>query len=154
MASQRMSSRLLCVASACLLWHAGAALAAGAVYKCHEGGRVIYADRPCAGIGAELPVRAAPAPDPATEKRLRRAHALARELDAKRAERAEHDRREARDDERARRAVLAQRQRCARLRLELKWREEDLAHARGAAQGAARTRLRRQAEAVAMQCPA
>ena len=142
-----MPFRLSVLAAACIVCHA----AAGAVYKCHEGGRVSYVDRPCPGAGAELPVRAAPPPDPETQARLARARAMALEIDKLRAAQAA---REEQDGERARRAGLALRQRCARLRLQQQWLEQDLARTRGDAKEAARIKLRRQAETLAVECPA
>ncbi len=140
--------RLLSIATACILCQAQAA---GAIYKCHEGGRVTYADRPCPGAGAELPVRAAPPPDPETLARLDRARDLAMDIDK---QRAEQILREERAGERARRAALALRKRCDKLRLQRQWLEEDLARTRGDAKEAARIKVRRQAETLAVECPA
>ena len=140
--------RLLSIATACILCQSQAA---GAIYKCHEGGRVIYADRPCPGAGAELPVRAAPPPDPETLARLDRARDLAMGIDK---QRADQTLREERDGERARRAALALRKRCDKLRLQRQWLEEDLARTRGDAKEAARIKVRRQAETLAVECPA
>lgn len=142
--------RLLSIATACILCQAQPQ-AAGAIYKCHEGGRVTYADRPCPGPGAELPVRAAPAPDRETQARMARARDMALEIDQLRAEQAL---REERDGERARRAGLAVRKRCDKLRLQRQWLEEDLARTRGDAKEAARIKARRQAETLAVECPA
>ena len=144
----RLFSCLLSISTACLVC---LSTAAGAIYKCHEDGRVSYADRPCPGAGAELPVRAAPPPDPETQARLGRAHDMALEIDKLRAERIV---REARDGERARRAALALRKRCDKLRLQRQWLERDLARSRGDAKEAARIKLRRQAETLAVECPA
>ena len=140
--------RLLSIATACILCQAQAA---GAIYKCQESGRVTYADRPCPGAGAELPVRAAPPPDPETLARLDRARDLAMGIDK---QRADQTLREERDGERARRAALALRKRCDKLRLQRQWLEEDLARARGDAKEAARTKARRHAETLAVECPA
>ena len=140
--------RSFVVATACVLCHAQAA---GAIYKCHEGGRVTYADRPCPGAGAELPVRAAPPPDPETLARFDRARDMALDIDK---QRAEQTLREERDAERSRRAALALRKRCDKLRLQRQWLEEDLARTRGDAKDAARIKVRRQAETLAVECPA
>lgn len=140
--------RRFIVAIACLLCqHA----LAGTIYKCHEGGRVSYSDRPCTGAGSPLALRAAPPPDPDTQARMARAHDLAREIDAQHAEQAL---RENLDAERARRASLALRKRCDKLRLQRQWLEEDLARTRGDAKEAARIKLRRQIETMAVECPA
>ncbi|WP_208277570.1 DUF4124 domain-containing protein [Massilia oculi] len=140
--------RLFAIVTACILCQAQAA---GAVYKCHEGGRVTYADRPCPGAGAELPVRAAPPPDPETLARLDRARDMVLGIDKQRAEQAL---REERDRDRARRAALALRKRCDKLRLQRQWLEEDLARTRGDAKEAARIKVRRQIETLAVECPA
>ncbi|WP_229491911.1 DUF4124 domain-containing protein [Massilia sp. HP4] len=143
-----MLFRLLSFAAACIVCQS---TAAGAIYKCHEGGRVSYADRPCPGAGAELPLRAAPPPDPETQARMLRARDLALEIDKLRAE---QTMREERDAERARRAALALQKRCDKLRLQRQWLEEDLARTRADAKEEARTKLRRQAETLAVECPA
>ncbi|WP_313169499.1 DUF4124 domain-containing protein [Massilia oculi] len=140
--------RLFAIVTACILCQAQAA---GAIYKCHEDGRVSYSDRPCPGAGAELPVRAAPPPDPATLARFERARDLALGIDKQRIEQTV---REERDGERARRAALALRKRCDKLRLQRQWLEEDLARTRGDAKEAARIKVRRQIETLAVECPA
>ena len=137
---------IICIA--CLLRQDAVA---GTIYKCHEGGRVSYADRPCAGAGAPLPVRAAPAQDPATQARLARAHDMALEIDKLRFEQIA---REEQDHARAIRAALAMRKRCDKLRLQRQWLEEDLARTRGDAKEAARIKVRRQIETMAVDCPA
>jgi len=143
-----MPFRLLFIATACLVCQPAAA---GAVYKCHEGGRVIYADRPCPGAGAALPVRPAPPPDPQTQARMERARDMALRIDQLRAE---QRLREERAADAARRAALALRKRCDKLRLQGQWLAEDLGRARGDAREAARIKLRRQAETMAVECPA
>lgn len=143
-----MSFRLLFIATACLVCQSPAA---GAIYKCHEGGRVSYTDRPCAGPGAELPVRAAPPPDPETQARMVRARDMALEIDQLRAEQRMREERQA---EGARRSALALRKRCDKLRLQQQWLAEDLARTRADAKESARTKLRRQAETLAVECPA
>jgi len=142
--------RLFAIVTACILCQAQAA---GAIYKCHEGGRVTYADRPCPkpAHGAELALRAAPPPDPETQARMARARDMVLEIDKLRTEQAL---REERDGERARRAALALRKRCDKLRLQRQWLEEDLARTRGDARVAARIKARRQAETLAVECPA
>ncbi|WP_306393692.1 DUF4124 domain-containing protein [Telluria beijingensis] len=140
--------RRFIVAIACLLCqHA----LAGTIYKCHEGGRVSYSDRPCTGAGAQLALRAAPVPDPDTQARMARAHELARAIDARHAGQTLREDLEA---ERARRAALALRKRCDKLRLQRQWLEEDLARTRGDAKEAARIKARRQVETMAVECPA
>lgn len=135
--------RCLVVAAACAL-HAPAH---AELYKCHEGGRVSYSDRPCAGAGAPFAVRAAPAPDPDAAARLERARATLLALEKTRAEQSQVD-------ERAERAAQARRTLCDKLRLQRRWADEDLARSRGDARDAARIKARRQAETLALQCPA
>lgn len=125
--------------------------AQAAIYKCHEGARVSYSDRPCPGAGAALALRPAPPPDPATAARLERARAMAAGIDQQHAEQVL---REERDGERARRAALALRKRCDKLRLQRQWLEEDLARSRADAREAARTKLLRQDQTLAVECPA
>jgi hypothetical protein len=63
--------------------------------------------------------------------------------------------REERDRSRSARSAQARRQKCDKLRLRHKWAEEDLAHTvHGPAHDRARTKLRRQAENLAVECPA
>ncbi|MEM8514938.1 hypothetical protein RCH14_004293 [Massilia sp. MP_M2] len=123
---------------------------AGAVYKCHEGMHVIYADRPCAGAGAPLALPPTPAPDPMQATRLAAARAALTAIDRTRAAQAERD---AHEFERAGRAALALRKRCDKLRLQARWADEDLARSSDAAKAIARVKARRQAEALAVECP-
>lgn len=124
---------------------------AGSIYKCLDGGRVSYSDRPCPGAGATLAVPDAPPPDPALQERLERSRAALADIEKARLTQAT---REERDLERARRAALAERKRCDRLRLQRQWADEDLARQRGDAKETARLKARRQAEALALECPA
>ena len=129
------------------------AAAAASIYKCGEGGKISYSDRPCRGA-TELAVPAAPAPDTEAAARLERQRATLQELQKTRAAGAALEQREA---ERARRAAAGQRRRCDKLRLQGKWAEEDLRRnsvAGGAALEAARIKARRQAEVLAVECPA
>jgi hypothetical protein len=127
--------------------------AAGAqtIYKCTTNGKVSYGEQPCAaGNSTQLAVPPAPSGEQA-------AAALERDkarLAALQKERAAVNTREERDRERSARAAAATRQKCDRLRLQLKWAEEDAARAGKEAATAARLKARRQAEALAVQCPA
>jgi len=132
---------------------------ADTVYKCVEGGRTTYTDRPCPASGKTrtLAVQAAPAPDPDNAARQERARAVLEDLDAERARKATLEERDARDADRRRQQAASDRRRCDNLRLQQKWAEEDAARgagpARGPEQERARARARRQAEALAAQCP-
>jgi len=141
--------------------------AAQGVYKCNAGGKLSYADRPCTeGISTRLPPPAAGVDLPdknavATrdartlvefEKlRLAREDKLARE---KARTQAREEARDERKRQQRARAALAHRKSCDKLRLRRKWAEEDALRAGGKAQEAARRKVRRQAEALAVECPA
>jgi len=125
---------------------------AGTIYKCNIGGKIAYGDQPCAGgAGTELAIQAAPPVDPAAAERLAgdKLRLLAMEKT-----RAADELREERERQRAAKAYQAQKQKCDRLRLKQKWVEEDLGRARGDAVAAARQKAQRQAEALAVECPA
>ncbi|MEH6437435.1 DUF4124 domain-containing protein [Massilia sp. DD77] len=127
---------------------------AGKLYKCNEGGRTSYGDQPCRGATTELAVPEAPPPDPEAAARLERGRATLQQIDK---ERSARERIEEREAARARREALSARRRCDKLRLQGKWAEEDLRRSGGnggAALEAARIKARRQAEALAVECPA
>jgi hypothetical protein len=138
--------RIMTVLAACALCQS---LEAQTIYKCNAGGKLAYGDRPCAdGESVALP----PAPPPVAtgpDTSLREHQALAR-LESLRLAR---EQREARDNERVRRTEAARYQKCARLRLHLKWAKEDQARADGARLETARRKARRQAETLAVECP-
>ena len=126
------------------------------VYKCSEGGTTSYSDRPCAG-GSSKPLPPPPAGispadtmgpqggDARTLLALEKAR-IAREKAAEQ---------EAKAAARQSKLALARRQKCDKLRLRRKWAEEDLARTvHGPKHEAARLKARRQAEALAVECPA
>jgi hypothetical protein len=130
------------------------------VYKCKTDGKTSYSDRPCAqGVSHALPpppagISAADTmgPQGGDARTLLEADKLrfAREKELARAQALEE-----RDRKRNAHAALARRQKCDKLRLRHKWAEEDLAHTvHGPAHDSARTKLRRQAENLAVECPA
>jgi hypothetical protein len=127
------------------------AAAADTIYKCAEGGRISYSDRPCGRAAVALAVPDAPIPDPEAAARLESARATLQQIDK---ERAARELAEERDAARARREAAGQRRRCDKLRLNSKWAEEDLRRSGGDALERARIKARRQAEAVAVECPA
>jgi hypothetical protein len=140
--------RLTTVLAACALSHAASAQT---IYKCSADGKVAYADRPCSnGQSVELQVPAAPAAAPAREQALRARTAL-QQLEKTRLTRELADERA---QARAERSAASRRQKCKRLLLRRKWADEDLARSRGPRVEAARTRLRRYAEELAVECPA
>ncbi|MFC5460703.1 DUF4124 domain-containing protein [Massilia niabensis] len=145
--------RIMAVMAACLL-ASGVAGGAGAqpVYKCTVGGKVSYADQPCAhGTATVLSVPPAPADAGKAAAKLERDKARLAELEKGRHARAVL---EDRERERAARAAATQRQKCERLRLKARWLNEDLARAGREAAHAARLKAKRQAEALAVECPA
>lgn len=123
---------------------------AGAVYKCHDGVHVSYADRPCPGAGAPLALPPAPAPDPVQAARLAAARTALAAIDGARAAQAARD---AHEFERAGRAALALRKRCDKLRLQARWASEDLARSADEAKTIARIKARRMSETLAVECP-
>jgi hypothetical protein len=124
--------------------------AANTIYKCLDGGKVSYTDRPCGNGAVKLNVPAAPAVPEAAE-RMARQRALLQDIEARRAKEEEQ---EARAALQAQRAAGVQRKRCDKLRLQHKWLEEDLARAGRDEAERTRTKARRQAELLAMECPA
>ena len=140
--------RQLSVLTTCALCQAAAA---GTIYKCVEGGRIHYTDRPCSGAGTELAIPAAPVADADALARLERNRATLLELEKLRVTR---ELREERESIRARRENTALRKRCDKLRLQHKWAEEDQRRSSGAAAETADIKARRQREALAVECPA
>ena len=125
-------------------------LAAQTIYKCTSGGKVSYGEHPCAdGKATALAVPPAPSSAEAAEA-LKRDKAL---LAALQKERAAAMARDERDSQRAARAAAGMRQKCERLRLQEKWAQEDAARADKATLSSARLKAKRQAEALAVQCP-
>ena len=127
-------------------------VAAATIHKCTVNGKVSYGDQPCAaGTGAELAVQAAPPPDKLATEKLASDKLRLAQLEKERATAAAADERER---QRNARVAGALRQKCARLRLKQKWLEEDLRKLRGDALANARIKAQRQAEALAVECPA
>jgi hypothetical protein len=121
------------------------------IYKCSVENKVSYGDRPCGGgTTVELAVPAAP-PQASTRDTAVREREILLQLEKLRLVRALHEERE---QARERRVLASQRQKCNRLRLQRKWADEDQARASGAQLDAARLKARRQAEALAVECPA
>lgn len=140
---KQLSMAILCLVS-------GAA-SAGTIYKCREGGRTSYHDRPCGQDAVALTVQAAPAQAPEALARLARDRARLQEIEEARAAREEQA---ARERVRAQRAAAAMRRRCDKLRLQHRWATEDVQRAGREEAERARTKARRQAEALAVECPA
>jgi hypothetical protein len=140
--------RLFPVLAACTLCQLAVAQT---IYKCSVDGKVSYGDTPCAhGESLALAVPPAPAPTPAAAP-APRAQATLLQLEKLRLAR---ELAEEREQRRTQRALAARREKCDRLRLQRKWADEDLARTSGARVEAARIKARRQAESLAVQCPA
>jgi len=122
---------------------------AGVVYKCHDGAHVSYADHPCPGAGAPLALPPAPQPDPVQAARLTAARTVLAAIDGARTAQAARD---VHEFERAKRAAMALRKRCDKLRLQARWADEDLAKSSDAAKAIARIKARRLSETLAVEC--
>jgi hypothetical protein len=121
------------------------------IYKCTVDGKVSYGEQPCAhGKTTEIAVQPAPdvVPLPALLKEEKA------RLAALQKERAAVEAREERERQRTARAAAATKSKCARLRLQVKWADEDAARADKQTTERARLKARRQAEELAVQCPA
>lgn len=124
-----------------------AAASAQPVYKCSVGGKVSYEQQPCtSGTQTTIAVPPAPLPDPDLKERLARQKALAESFDTERSKAAPRTARPL-----AARAA-PQQKRCDKLRLQLRWAEEDLRKAAGPGTEALRLKAQRQAEAMAVEC--
>jgi hypothetical protein len=145
--------RLLFILAASLL---STAVHAQSVYKCTVDGKTSYSDRPCAH-GASKPLPPAPAGISAADTMGPQggdARTLL-ELEKARIAREKAQEKEERAQARTARTAQARRQKCDKLRLRHKWAEEDLARTvHGPKYEAARIKARRQAETLAVECPA
>jgi hypothetical protein len=129
-------------------------VAAQPVYKCTVDGKVSYGERPCAhGKTTELAVPPAPSGVDAAEA-LERDKARLAALQKERAASEAREEREEREQQRTARAAATQRRKCERLRLQHTWAEEDAARAGKATSATAQLKAKRQAQALAVQCPA
>ena len=143
------------IAALCLASFSNGA-AADTIYKCSEGGRPSYSDRPCGPAAVILKVQAQPATSEALQ-RLARERALLQEIEDARADGDKREAQQLRESERAQRAASAasaERRRCDKRRLQRKWLDEDSARAGGDEGERARLKARRQAEVLAVECPA
>jgi hypothetical protein len=146
---------------------AGAQACAAPVYKCSNGGKISYGDRPCAHgqqeaelappVGVSLPGKDVPATgDARTLLELEKLR-IAKEEREQRA-REQREKRELADQraqQRASRVAGARNKQCARLKLRHKWALDDAARsAPGPKHEAAVRKAKRQAEQLAVECPA
>jgi hypothetical protein len=124
------------------------------VYKCTQGGKTTYADRPCAtGKSVEMPPAAGVSPEGAETVATRDARTLV-ELEKLRIAREKEQRREDKADARTARAAAAHRKQCARLYQRKRWADEDAARLTGRGRVAAQRRAKRAQETLAVECPA
>jgi hypothetical protein len=127
------------------------------VFKCTEDGKVSYGQAPCSsGKTTELDAPAAAGSGDGGHELLRQKALLAKLIKEREAvEKADAlaQRAAARQDARSATNAAARRQRCDKLRLQKKWLDEDLARTAGPATEPLKLKVRRQAEAMAVQCP-
>ncbi len=142
---------ILSFALACLV---NASAMAGTIYKCVENGKTSYADQPCGKHPVALDLRVAPAAPGEAAERLARSKAYLAGVEAERAEEEQRAARAARAAQRAQRDALVERKRCDKLRLQTRWAEEDSRRASRSEAERERIKARRQAEALAVECPA
>lgn len=123
-----------------------------AIYKCETGGAVSYSDAPCRSGKSSTIMTGSMGNGmvsvPADSRLEEQKAELQRLQDAR-------QRREAQDEKAAQkiiRAHAAKQRKCAKLRLQQKWREEDAAMAAGKASERARLKARRMAEALELEC--
>jgi hypothetical protein len=129
---------------------------AQSVYKCTIGGKTSYSDRPCEhGASSALPpAPAGISPGDTMGPQGGDARTLL-ELEKARMAREKAQAKDEREQARLARGYHAKRQKCEKLRLRHKWAKEDLARSvHGPKQEAARIRTQRQAETLAVECPA
>lgn len=131
-----------------------ALLCAGAssqtLYKCSVGGKITYSGKPCAGTVTQIEVPPAPPPNPEAARELAKEKTLSAKLQK---ERQAREAQEQRDQDVINRTNGARAQRCARLRLQKKWADEAAGKAVGPNREAAQDKARKQAEAMALECP-
>jgi hypothetical protein len=145
--------RLLFLFAACLLT---SAVQAQSVYKCTLEGKTSYSDRPCTqGASRALPPPPAGiSPADTMGPQGGDARTLLA-LEKARIDREKEQAKEERAQAKLGRAAHARRQKCDKLRLRRNWAEEDLARTvHGPKHEAARLKARRQAETLAVECPA
>jgi hypothetical protein len=120
------------------------------LYKCSVGGKITYSGKPCAGKVTEIEVPPAPAPNPDAAKELARDKTQSARLQK---ERQAREAQEQRDQALLDRTAGARAQRCAKLRLQKKWADEEAGKAVNTRREAAQDKARKQAELMALECP-
>ena len=120
------------------------------LYKCSVGGKITYSGKPCAGKVTAIEVPPAPPPNPDAANDLARDKTESARLQKQRQAR---EAQEQRDQAVLDRTAGARAQRCAKLRLQKKWAEEEAGKAVGAKREAAQEKAGKQAELMALECP-
>ncbi|MEN3276736.1 MAG: hypothetical protein V7631_2526 [Massilia sp.] len=144
--------RIMVIAAFLLAGGVAAQPQAGTVYKCVTDGKVSYGEHPCArGATTTLAVPATPTDAAVATARLARDKARLAQLEKRRNAQAVLNERER---ARTARSAATLRQKCERLRLKSRWADEDLQRAGREAKNAARLKAQRQAEVLAVECPA
>ncbi|WP_156369521.1 DUF4124 domain-containing protein [Duganella sp. Leaf126] len=141
-------STALLVASALPL----APAAAQDIHKCLVDGKLSYSDRPCpqsATSASTLARQAAPPADPAAAASLTRMRKEALALEKSRLAREDQ---QAKQDAKVAQAAAVRQRRCDKLRLQRQWADDDARRASGSNSDAARTRARRAADLLALEC--
>jgi hypothetical protein len=121
---------------------------AQSLYKCTVDGKVSYSVAPCKqGTMKAIEVPPAPPRDPAREKELKREQAALAQLQSARLQREEQELRGLTP-----RADNAFEQRCAKLRTQKQWADDNAERAPGANKAALRKKARRLGESIAAEC--
>jgi hypothetical protein len=134
---------------------AGAHAQTAKIVKCTVDGKVTYTSEPCLnGDAVMMPALPPPAPDapstPQLERELAQQKATLNKLETARRAREAKDEKA---DAQASKANAAHKQKCAKLRLQKKWADEDAARASGTSAAALKLKARHEAEALALECP-
>lgn len=143
-----------------------ATLAADPVYKCQFNGKTTYSDRPCGegeqiampplAIGVDIPGKNTPPTNDARTLLKIEKLRIAQEKEAERLRQARLKReyQEQQQAERGERLAANRRKQCDKLKLRSKWAAEDAPRAPSPQREAALRKARRQAETLAVECPA
>lgn len=142
---------LVVLCAACASVHAQQAK----IVKCTVDGKVTYTSEPCInGDAVVMPALPPPAPGatstPELERELVQQKATLHRLET---ERHAREAKEEKADAQAAHAAAALKQKCAKMRLQKKWADEDAARASGANAPALKQKARHEAEALALECP-
>lgn len=123
------------------------------VYKCTADGKISYGDAPCAS-GPSVALAAPPAPAHDDGNMLARQQATLKRLEHERQQSEAREAREQREQARAGRVAAVQHKKCATLKLHRDWAAEDAAGAPDKTAAAARRKVRRAEQKLALECPA